>query len=165
MWRLHLTMSYIQHNKGLQVKLKDVFIEPFALHLRAFIIPRMRLWVCSLWCCWSTCWLIQTLPTLLSSQRLWPTRTCSTVSLFSTACTGKQQNSKVHSSAIKRFVQFWCFWVLTSGMELICFVERENSSLPKCSTSPTRHLDGSLANKYIYLQCCFVIHVFLQAHW
>lgn len=43
----------------------------------------------------------------------------------------------------------WCFWVLTSGMELICFVERENTSLPKCSTSPICHLDGSLANKYI----------------
>lgn len=45
----------------------------------------------------------------------------------------------------------WCFWVLTSGMELICLVERENTSLPKCSTSPTCHLDGSLANKYTYL--------------
>lgn len=47
----------------------------------------------------------------------------------------------------------WCFWVLTSGMELICFFERENTSLPKCSTSPTCHLDGSLAKK----DTCFLI--------
>lgn len=40
-----------------------------------------------------------------------------------------------------------CIWVPTSGMELICFVVSENTSLPTCSTSPTRHLDGSLANK------------------
>lgn len=32
----------------------------------------------------------------------------------------------------------------TSGIELMCLAERESTSLPKCSTSPTCHLEGSL---------------------
>lgn len=45
--------------------------------------------------------------------------------------------------------------LLTFGMELICFVERANINLPKCSTSPTCHLDGSLERKRrLYHQSC-----------
>lgn len=32
----------------------------------------------------------------------------------------------------------------TSGIELMCLVGRESTSRPKCSTSPTCHLEGSL---------------------
>lgn len=67
---------------------------PLALLLRALTIPRMRLWVCCFWCCRSTHCVAHTLPTTLSSQRLWPTRTCSTVSLFNTVfgrCTEKKK--------------------------------------------------------------------------
>lgn len=47
----------------------------------------MRLWVCCLWRCWSIHRVTQTPPITLSSQWVWPTRTCSTVSLFNTVCT------------------------------------------------------------------------------
>lgn len=45
--------------------------------------------------------------------------------------------------------QYYILYILmrTSGIELMCLVERESTSLPKCSTSPTCHLDGSLENK------------------
>lgn len=36
-------------------------------------------------------------------------------------------------------------------MELICFGERENTSLPRCSTSSTCHLDGALENRLTQL--------------
>ena len=70
----------------------ETCIEPFALLLRALTTPRMRLWVCCLWRCWSVHWVTQTSPTALFSNRLWATRTCSTVSLLSTACARKTQD-------------------------------------------------------------------------
>lgn len=45
---------------------------------------------------------------------------------------------------------YLCILMPTSGIELMCLVERESTSLPKCSTSPTCHLDGSLENKCNY---------------
>lgn len=55
--------------------------------------------------------------------------------------------------------------VLTFGMELICFVERANISLPKCSTSPTCHLDGSLERKQrLYHQRCTNVWVKIKHH-
>lgn len=70
-----------------------MFIEPFALLRRALTIPRMRLCVCCLRRCWSIHWVTQTLPDTLSSQPLWLTSTCSTVSLFNTVCAGETQIS------------------------------------------------------------------------
>lgn len=124
---------------------------PLALLLRALTIPRMRLWVCCFWCCRSTHCVAHTLPTTLSSQRLWPTRTCSTVSLFNTVfgrCTEKKKDAK-KSNSLHGLLQ--CDVVglsLTSGMVLICLAERENTSLPKCSTSPMCQFDGSLKETY-----------------
>lgn len=51
----------------------------------------------------------------------------------------------------------WFLWVLTSEMASICFAERENTNLPKCSTSQTCHLEGSLANKCTYLTTAAVL--------
>lgn len=48
-------------------------------------------------------------------------------------------------------IQICIFLMRTSGIELMCLVERARTSLPKCSTSPTCHFDGSLENKGIHL--------------
>lgn len=77
---------------GFRFGLIEVCVEPFALLLRALTIPRIRLKVCFVWYCWSTHWLIQIPPTRLLSQRLWPTRTCSTVVLFNTVCSMKARS-------------------------------------------------------------------------
>lgn len=49
--------------------------------------------------------------------------------------------------------------VLTSGMVLICLVESENTSLPRCSTSQMCQFDGSLKNIY-HLMCVPRVEIF-----
>lgn len=77
--------------------------------------------------------------------------------LHSVLIQNRLHGRKQHGRELYTWQNFYlCILMRTSGIEWMCLVERESTSLPKCSTSPTCHLDGSLENKGNYLLVTWV---------